>query len=69
MMAHVIMLYAEISSAVIASKATKQSILSFRGGMDCFRLRSLSYGGQVASHAMTRKDQRPYVPQKVRSTR
>jgi hypothetical protein len=33
--------------------ATKQSILSIRRAMDCFRLRSSSYGGQVASLAMT----------------
>ena len=37
---------------VIASEA-KQSILSFGGEMDCFRLRSSSYGGQVAALAMT----------------
>src|ERR1700681_3805459 len=33
--------------------ATKQSILSCCGAMDCFRLRSLSFGGQVATLAMT----------------
>jgi hypothetical protein len=32
--------------------ATTQSILSWRGVMDCFRLRQ-GFGGQVASLAMT----------------
>src|SRR5262252_10656620 len=41
-----------LRNAVIArSGATKQSSLLF--GLDCFRLRSLSYGGQVAALAMT----------------
>jgi hypothetical protein len=31
---------------------------SLRGDMDCFGLRSLSYGGQVASLAMTELDTR-----------
>jgi len=34
------------SIPVIASEA-KQSILPHKESMDCFRLRSLSYGGQV----------------------
>jgi glutamate/tyrosine decarboxylase-like PLP-dependent enzyme len=29
--------------------AVKQSSLSLRGEMDCFRLRSLSFGGQVVA--------------------
>jgi hypothetical protein len=37
---------------VIASEA-KQSISPRKERMDCFRLRSLSYGGHVASLAMT----------------
>jgi hypothetical protein len=41
-----------ISLFVIASEA-KQSIYPLCREMDCFRLRSLSYGGQVASLAMT----------------
>jgi hypothetical protein len=35
------------------AQATKQSTLHFRGEMDCFRLRSSSFGGQVATLAMT----------------
>jgi hypothetical protein len=42
-------------TVVIArSEATKQSRLCLLDGLDCFRLRSLSYGGQVASLAVTR---------------
>ena len=37
-----------LATPVIASEA-KQSSLSLRGEMDCFRLRSLSFGGQVVA--------------------
>ncbi len=38
---------------VQGSEATKQSISPRKERMDCFRLRSESFGGQVASLAMT----------------
>src|SRR6202165_6338100 len=41
-----------LSTSLRGALATKQSIL-LCGPMDCFRLRSSSYGGQVASLAMT----------------
>src|SRR5258708_39737029 len=36
--------------------------LSFRSAMDCFRLRSLSHGGQVASLAMTARRKPSRLP-------
>jgi hypothetical protein len=43
---------AKLYLPVIAS-AAKQSIFPLCRAMDCFHLRSSSYGGQVASLAMT----------------
>src|SRR5260370_29095459 len=42
-----------LDNVIARSEATKQSILPRKERMDCFRLRSLSYGGHVASLAMT----------------
>ena len=45
------------------TEATKQSIFPLRANreMDCFRLPSLSYGGQVASPAMTLRAEFPVM--------
>ena len=52
--------------AVIARIDSDEAIHAFASGeMDCFRLRSLSYGGQVASLAITASSRRTPGPYRV----